>query len=133
MALRGGPPNAAAAGAAAGAAVAAGAAAAQQFWASALAAATGAATMQEGTTVVQPFASGGYTWRIEARFSPSSVPCWFLLPPWVLTWRTFSPGAGVDAGAAALVRARQGAGEPPVRGGARAPLFASLSASGFVR
>ena len=67
MALRGGAPNAAAAGAAAGAAVAAGAAAAQQFWASALAHATGAGESAEGTTVVKPFASGGYTWRIEAR------------------------------------------------------------------
>ena len=35
--------------------------------ASALAHATGAGESAEGTTVVQPFASGGYTWRIEAR------------------------------------------------------------------
>lgn len=84
MALRGGAPSAAAAGAAAGAAVAAGAAAAQQFWAAALAQATGAGT-PGATTVVQPFASGGFTWRIEAR-----IPCaliYSFLSHAVLTWR----------------------------------------------
>jgi hypothetical protein len=120
MALRGGAPNAAAAGAAAGAAVAAGAAAAQQFWASALAHATGGGAMEEGTTVVQPFASGGYTWRIEARVPPFSFRFLgaskrHLFLRAVLTWhalqgltlermRSYAPGKALESPPFAVVR-----------------------------